>query len=61
MEIFDAAGRLVHRLSGTVSGGQATLTWDGRDRNGHSLASGVFFARVAEVPEPVMTRMTLVK
>lgn len=47
VSIFDLAGRLVARVSTKPrSAGWHDLTWDGRDRNGRPVASGVYFVRL---------------
>ncbi len=44
--MYDVAGRLVrHAWSGMLVGGRTFLSWDGRDDNGQTVASGVYFAR----------------
>src|SRR5262245_43268663 len=54
--IYDLAGRLVRSLrSGSLSAGRHTLSWDGKDESGRSVAAGVYFARV-ETPLGVRSR-----
>jgi hypothetical protein len=43
-EIFDAAGRLVRTL--TRAGGEAPLSWDGRDDAGHETRAGIYLVRL---------------
>jgi hypothetical protein len=44
LRIFDAAGRLVRNiLDEHVTAGSHTRTWDGRDEQGHDVASGIYF------------------
>ncbi len=43
--IFDVSGREVARLASSRASG--TIVWDGRDRSGRAVASGVYFYRVA--------------
>jgi flagellar hook assembly protein FlgD len=46
LAVFDAAGRRVTTLlSGHVPAGRQSLTWDGRESNGHSAPAGLYFAR----------------
>lgn len=46
-DIFDAAGRFVVTLSGSVlPAGEHAMEWNGRDDAGRSAASGVYFLRV---------------
>jgi len=42
LRIFDAAGREVQRLAGSLSGGLARLVWDGCDARGARLADGAY-------------------
>lgn len=47
LTIYDAAGRLVKVLLDEASPpGRYTIHWDGRDRHGRSVASGVYFLRM---------------
>ncbi len=47
LEVYDVAGRLVRTLwDGFHDGGERNVTWDGRDAAGHSLSTGVYFARL---------------
>lgn len=42
LRIFDAAGREVQRLEGSLAGGLARLVWDGCDARGSRLADGAY-------------------
>ena len=42
LRIFDAAGREVQRLAGSLAGGLARLVWDGCDARGSRLADGAY-------------------
>ena len=47
LRIYDAHGGLVRTLVHEEQGaGQYTLRWDGRDRDGKDVASGVYFCRL---------------
>jgi hypothetical protein len=48
LRVYDAAGRLVRRVAGTVApgGGFGSVTWDGRDDRGRLLSDGVYFAQL---------------
>lgn len=62
LEIFDARGRLVGRLvDETLTAGRHTTVWDGRDRRGAAMASGVYFSRLTFGGSQVSGRMTLVR
>ncbi|MFC1573367.1 C25 family cysteine peptidase, partial [Candidatus Eisenbacteria bacterium] len=44
LRVFDPAGRLVRTLvAGRVPAGEYQVSWDGRDDNGASVGSGVYF------------------
>jgi flagellar hook assembly protein FlgD len=46
-EIFDVRGRLVRTLvEGSYGVGPHRVPWDGRDNQGESLASGVYFGKL---------------
>jgi hypothetical protein len=46
--IYDVRGQLVQKLaSGTMNSGRHDLVWQGRDDAGRSVASGVYFCRLA--------------
>jgi photosystem II stability/assembly factor-like uncharacterized protein len=47
MAVYDLAGRLVATLTDQVyPAGRHVLEWDGTDSRGHSVVSGVYFARM---------------
>jgi len=47
IELFDVAGRRVQRLlAESRSAGPGAVFWDGRDRAGRAVPSGVYFARM---------------
>jgi len=62
ISIYDVSGRLVRTLvDGPRSAGLYKETWDGRDSNGHAVASGVYFYRLragtfSETKKMVLTR-----
>jgi len=44
VSVYDVLGRLVGRIfDGPPPAGRIELTWDGRDRDGHKVAAGVYF------------------
>lgn len=43
LRIFNIAGQLVKSYSGHLEAGVHTITWDGRNDQGSSVASGVYF------------------
>jgi len=47
LKVYDVAGRLVRSLvDGPRPGGMNEVRWNGRDENGHEVASGTYFARL---------------
>jgi len=61
LTIFNVRGQRVRRLAeGRMPAGFHSVTWDGRDGNGQTVAAGVYFCRlrVGEVAET--RRMTLI-
>jgi hypothetical protein len=62
IDVFDAAGALVTRLDGGIEpAGAHAIKWDGRDRAGKGVASGVYFYRLDGMPEVEARRMVLLK
>ncbi len=61
LKIHDATGRLVRRLSGEAWSGEVALTWNGRDDQGRSLPSGVYFVRSQGINKGLNSRLVLVK
>lgn len=45
--IWEASGRRVRTLLPAYNPGDASLRWDGRDRDGHPVEAGVYFYRAA--------------
>ena len=46
------------RCYGDIEAGQRTVTWNGRDRAGRNVASGVYFFRL-DTPVGTLTRKTV--
>jgi hypothetical protein len=62
IEIFDASGALVTRLDeGERDAGIYRAQWDGRDASGRSVASGVYFYRLANALDADARKMILLK
>jgi hypothetical protein len=56
LAIYDLIGRpLIVLVDGFAAAGEHTASWDGRDRRGAEVASGVYFARL-ETDTGVLTR-----
>jgi len=48
LAIYDVSGRRVRMLvDRTLAPGKHGITWDGRDEEGHSVPSGIYFAKVS--------------
>jgi hypothetical protein len=60
LEIVDTAGRQVFRTSIPASSNEPVF-WDGRDRDGHRAASGVYYSRVRDGSRSVLTKVTLMR
>ncbi len=62
VRVFDASGRLVTTLLDGMAGpGEMRLRWDGTDRRGNTVASGVYFYRVDEVARRRSNSLLLVR
>ena len=61
--VYDLAGRLVRVLetSRSLPAGSHSLSWNGQDDGGRSVASGVYLVRVDDGASAKAHRMTLVK
>lgn len=47
LAVYDSQGRLVRALkSGPARAGEQSVRWDGRDKNGATVQSGLYFARL---------------
>ena len=62
LAVFDARGRQVRILAdGRMPAGTHTVTWDGRDDDGHLLASGVYFLRFEAAGAAQIGKLVLLK
>jgi predicted lipoprotein with Yx(FWY)xxD motif len=62
LRIYDAAGRLVRALVNEERrAGKYEESWDGRDSNGRSVASGIYFYRLNAGPFESTKKMILVR
>lgn len=62
LEVFDILGqRIATLIDEPLSGGRYHITWDGRDGEGKSVASGVYFYHLTAVEFQEAKRMTLLK
>ncbi len=62
VEIFDLTGRLVTRLfDGEIPAAGQNVSWDGKDRSGHDVKSGVYFVRMTCKDRSITRSMTLLR
>lgn len=60
LAIYDARGRHIRTLaSGTYGRGPHTVIWNGRDRSGYTVSSGIYFYRLTDGREIVSRKMVL--
>lgn len=61
IDLFDVLGRRTARAIDRVApGGETLVSWDGRDRQGRPVASGVYFARLRANGETRSARVAIV-
>ncbi len=62
LRVYDVRGALVRELaSGQIGGGTHEARWDGRDRNGSPVSSGIYLYRLEVGAEKLTGKMALVK
>lgn len=62
LDIYDVGGRLVRRLvDGFRPGGTHAVTWDGTNRRGRRVASGVYFYRMSAAGFTATRKMVVVQ
>lgn len=62
VEIFDLAGRLIRRFSAKTGAQPGTrVVWDGRNRAGGTVPSGVYLVRATAAGEVRSTRLVLLR
>ncbi len=62
MGIYNASGKLVRTLaSHPFSAGYKTLSWDGRDNRGGSVASGIYFYKLKAGTKTLTRKMALIR
>ena len=61
LRLFDLNGRVARDWSGHFEVGRHSLSWDGRDRAGNPLASGVYIASVGQGSRVISRKVTLLK
>jgi hypothetical protein len=62
LSIYNVLGQHVRNLvEDQMEAGQHTVTWDGRDNNGNTAASGIYFYRIKANEFTDIRKMTLLK
>lgn len=62
LAIFDISGSLVEQIDlGTLPPGMNTHYWDGCDKTGSTLASGVYFLRLSSTELQAVSRVVLIR
>jgi len=62
LELFDVAGRQVKTLaSGILAPGPHAARWDGRDRDGNGVRTGVYFVRFTTPSRVFHSRVVLLR
>jgi len=62
LAIYNIAGQKICELiSGNMTAGAHSIIWDGRDANGLSVSSGIYFSRLTMGERTVSGKMILVK
>ncbi len=62
LEIFDVNGRQINVLAdGHYASGEHSVDWDGRDRSGTNVTSGVYFYRLIAGKESLSRKMVLLR
>jgi hypothetical protein len=62
LEVYDLLGRqVVTLMDGFQTAGEHLVPWDGRNRFGESVASGIYFYRLTTESESVSKKMLLLK
>ncbi len=62
LEIFDIKGRLLNCLANnTLNSGTHNITWNGTDKNGKKLPSGVYFTRLKTENSSVTKKILIIK
>jgi hypothetical protein len=62
LSVYTPTGRLVtHIVDGNVGPGSHSVTWDGRDRFGNEMGSGVFYYQLATGEGTVTGKMMLLR
>ena len=62
LRVFDVRGRAIRTLvDGDMTAGLHRISWNGRNDDGHAVASGVYLAQVRTGGETRLDKLTLMK
>jgi hypothetical protein len=61
LNVYNVAGQLVRSYEGMGVAGLNVITWDGKDKTGSDVSSGVYFFSVAAGPHKATAKMVLMK
>ena len=62
LAVFDLSGKRVRSLrSGALAAGPHVVSWDGKDKNGQTVSSGIYFCRLVADGQILTRKMTLLK
>ena len=61
ISIYNILGKQVYSDDYTVKPGLTTLNWDGRDNNGQSLPTGLYFYHLSAGKKQLMNKLTILK
>ena len=61
LAVYNVAGQSVRTFSGHDAAGQVQVSWDGRDEQGRTAASGVYFYRIVSGDFAATKKMILLK
>ena len=62
LDVYDVRGHLVSQLDGGHRAkGLHTIAWDGRDKNGREMSSGVYFCRLKAGKKSISSKMVLLR
>jgi hypothetical protein len=62
LTVHDVAGRRLDEIvNGPLPAGRHLMSWDGRDRRGHRLPSGIYFARLQQEGDVLTERLVILR